>query len=62
MLKHSVMDILSGINKSVFFKGMLLLFRMYHDFAYLFSKLPESTFLQGTKSVSVKSTDLKVLV
>ena len=53
---------LESFIRDAFIKGMCLLFRMYQDFAYLFSKLPESTFLQGTKSVSVKSTDLKVLV
>ena len=34
---------------------------MYHNFANLFSKLSESTFLQNNKQVSVKSIELKVL-
>ena len=48
------------VSKHVF-KGRYLEFRRYHNFANLFSKLPESTFLQRNKQVSVKSIELKVL-
>ena len=44
----------------LWFKGMFLEFQMCHKFANLFSKLSESTFYKKI-SVSVKSTELKVL-
>ena len=43
------------------FKGRVLEFRMYHNFANLFSKLSESTFYMEISKFQQKSTDLKAL-
>ena len=37
------------------------MFRRYHNFANLFSKLSESSFYKEKKQVSVKNIELKVL-